>query len=417
MEKTKTTASTSSSTGTPPLGSPTSKPTSQTLQSSRSLIQPLLGTCSPSLLCPSTWVACSHPRLLLSPLQRRRLGTHLLASTQPIGEVFFLVLLIRRVQSVIIDDYNEALMQANLSYMMTPVHPQVLNNVGAQPRSPDGMIISTLSSTTDQPSSPTTWTCEKNGCTRAFVKLWELHRHQDHDPHAPGHFAINDGPPYVCQCGLPAFAKKDTLFRHIRIYQDSVEEHRCPECTEGRPRSFKRKDKLVQHLQHFHKFSDAEIASRFPRRKVIKNFNPVCHIASCPYYRDDEFRSLPLDAQERDMPFSTQTEYTKHMREAHDWSPYPCTIPGCNRKGKDGYFNQKALLKHREDKHPDAEPLTLERRRPQRLPCGFAGCRQMLHPQSLAAHRYDMHQRPQWITAYRYDMLSINAELSDLISR
>lgn len=64
--------------------------------------------------------------------------------------------------------------------------------------------------------------------------------------------------------------------------------------------------------------------------------------------------------QEAYKPFAKQSDYTKHMKEVHYWSPYPCTAPYCDKKGKNGYFRRQGLQKHRDEQHPEAEPLIME---------------------------------------------------------
>jgi hypothetical protein len=49
--------------------------------------------------------------------------------------------------------------------------------------------------------------------------------------------------------------------------------------------------------------------------------------------------------------FQTQGELTKHLREVHDESPFPCEEIGCSRVGGRGFFRRKDLAKHVNDHH------------------------------------------------------------------
>ncbi|KAK6863738.1 hypothetical protein PG995_000266 [Apiospora arundinis] len=226
--------------------------------------------------------------------------------------------------------------------------------------------------------------CKLHGCQMSFPRYTEkLERHQQF--HAKHHWVVSEDP-FKCECGQEC-AKLDTLQRHIRRFQPSTRDFVCrePDCA----KAFQRKDHLVQHLRHGHRYSDAEVQARFPARKVIVNDKPICHFTSCPYYRDAGFRDQPLAWQEENKPFAKQADYTKHMRDVHEWSPYPCDVPSCDKKDKKGYFNQKALLKHRQEQHPEAgaEPLVVKSPPVKRFPCGLPGCHVKLHPGSLFEHR------------------------------
>jgi len=53
-------------------------------------------------------------------------------------------------------------------------------------------------------------------------------------------------------------------------------------------------------------------------------------------------------------PFKNLSAYTKHMREVHDESPYPCDVAHCHKIGGKGYFRKRDMVKHRQRDHPDA---------------------------------------------------------------
>ncbi|KAK8875067.1 CROL alpha [Apiospora arundinis] len=225
--------------------------------------------------------------------------------------------------------------------------------------------------------------CGLDGCQMSFRYRWKLEDHQRF--HAKHHWVVSTSP-FRCECEKQ-FAKLDTLQRHIRKFQSSTRDFVCKE--PGCAKAFQRKDHLVQHLRHGHHYSDAGLQEKFPARQAIMNVKPICHFTSCPYYRDAGFRDQPLAWQEENKPFAKQADYTKHMRDAHEWSPYPCDVPSCDKKDKKGYFSQKALLKHRQEQHPEAgaEPLVVKSPPAKRFPCGLPGCHVKLRPGSLFEHR------------------------------
>jgi hypothetical protein len=45
------------------------------------------------------------------------------------------------------------------------------------------------------------------------------------------------------------------------------------------------------------------------------------------------------------------SDYTTHLRKAHDESPFPCPEPGCPRKNGKGYFRKRDLIKHQKKEH------------------------------------------------------------------
>ncbi|KAK7941407.1 uncharacterized protein PG986_013794 [Apiospora aurea] len=197
--------------------------------------------------------------------------------------------------------------------------------------------------------------CGMHSCHMTFSSDNLLARHQRF--HAPHHWVVSETP-FRCECGEKC-ARLDTLCRHIQRFQFSILGFRChqPGCT----KVFKRKDHLVQHLRHLHKFSDGEVREEFPiHRKVIRLTNPVCPFPSCPYHRDESFKNQPHDYQEANMPFAKQSDYTKHMKNDHDWSPYPCNISYCDKSGKKGYFKLENLQKHRDEQYPEVAPLDTE---------------------------------------------------------
>ncbi|KAJ0352159.1 hypothetical protein COL154_002462 [Colletotrichum chrysophilum] len=96
----------------------------------------------------------------------------------------------------------------------------------------------------------------------------------------------------------------------------------------------------------------------------------------------------PAEEQRSTKPFSTQAEYTKHMKEAHDFTPFPCNVAGCIKTGKKGYSREKDLINHRKKEHPDASPYVPEPR-DLRISCRFPECGALMAPNSVSYHWHD----------------------------
>ncbi|KAI0535381.1 hypothetical protein GGR58DRAFT_479319 [Xylaria digitata] len=166
------------------------------------------------------------------------------------------------------------------------------------------------------------------------------------------HFFASESP-LLCHCGKE-FARLYTLRRHIQNSQkNDLPEYPCPECTRHQGKNgFKRKDHLRQHLKHGHNYDDDRLVALFPSREARRFEIPVCHNKNCEYYRGPEFKELGIGEQEKNRPFEKQSDYTQHMKNEHDWSPHPCTVPGCSKVNGKGFFSPTAFEKHCKEKHP-----------------------------------------------------------------
>ncbi|KAJ8124327.1 hypothetical protein O1611_g9315 [Lasiodiplodia mahajangana] len=167
---------------------------------------------------------------------------------------------------------------------------------------------------------------------------------------AQQHFDIGQHPPR-CFCGKQ-FTRSFTLNRHI---QESVGngEFPCTTCTayQGKD-AFKRKRDLQKHIERVHACDRAELEAMFPPRETEMFAIPVCHFPDCEYSRASDFKKLPPKEQEKNRPFHQRSDYPKHMRDEHNWSPFNCNATDCPRHGKKGFFSQVAFEKHYGEKHP-----------------------------------------------------------------
>ncbi len=205
--------------------------------------------------------------------------------------------------------------------------------------------------TYDATSSPPRVSCPSPTCEHKCNSEDALREHIS-SAHVGQHFVISKSP-FKCHCGKE-FARLYTLERHIQSARKHVvPEHPCHECTAYQGKNgFRRKDHLVQHLRVFHKYDHDQLAALFRPRRTRMLHIPVCHFESCEYYRGPEFKDLDIGQQEKNRPFDKQSDYTAHMKEEHDWSPYPCKVPGCTKLDGKGFFSTTALEKHCNEKHP-----------------------------------------------------------------
>ncbi|KAI0968697.1 hypothetical protein F4678DRAFT_481887 [Xylaria arbuscula] len=202
------------------------------------------------------------------------------------------------------------------------------------------------------------------------------------------HYVISKSP-FKCRCGKE-YTRLFSLERHISDAEKHlVPEYPCPhECTAHQGKNgFRRKDHLVQHLKHFHKYNDDDLAT-VSRPRQTRKFNiPVCHFERCEYYRGPEFKDLRMDQQQKNRPFDKQSHYTRHMKEEHCWSPYPCKL-GCSKLDGKGFFSISALEKHCKEKHPGS---TTPVQKPQNdaattVRCDY--CDKKVKPVSLLGHQF-----------------------------
>lgn len=72
--------------------------------------------------------------------------------------------------------------------------------------------------------------------------------------------------------------------------------------------------------------------------KKANSYGAYCYHQDCIHGREREY-------------FVTQSQLTKHMRQEHDKSLYPCPEFGCKRIGGRGYTRKIDLRKHLQKEH------------------------------------------------------------------
>ncbi|KAK1986035.1 hypothetical protein LZ30DRAFT_706900 [Colletotrichum cereale] len=223
-----------------------------------------------------------------------------------------------------------------------------------------------------QPDHPLT--CVE--CEEKFRTNSKLREHANEAQHSP----------FACVCGK-TFARLDVLNRHLDCLGSDLPKFPCQFCKRHRGKDgFRRRDHLLQHIRGYHKFeAEGKIDDILPSRRGIHLAPPVCSYPGCPQYRNDSFAKLGPEEQQRTKPFASQSEYTKHMKTVHNFTPFPCTVPGCNKTGSKGYVREKDLVNHRKKEHPDAASYVPEAR-DTRIACRYPNCQAKLLSSSMRWH-------------------------------
>jgi hypothetical protein len=181
-------------------------------------------------------------------------------------------------------------------------------------------------------------------CQEWFSSKAKLRRHANEAQHSP----------FGCSCG-EKFSRLDALNRHMDSLGTGVPKYPCEICDRHRGmKGFRRRDHLIQHIREYHKRKPEEISSILIVERGRHRPVPVCPHLGCPSHRGYSFFELHPNEQDKEKPFAKQSDYTKHMKDTHNETPFPCNVADCDRNGSRGYVSEKALIKHRKDKHPEA---------------------------------------------------------------
>ncbi|KAF2733865.1 hypothetical protein EJ04DRAFT_467658 [Polyplosphaeria fusca] len=184
---------------------------------------------------------------------------------------------------------------------------------------------------------PHSYSCSE--CKKAFTTQWDMGDHATET----GHAALACSHP---GCGK-SFSRLDTFTRHKNVHRDGAKRFPCDFCKTHRGKNgFKRKDHLTQHLRGYH--------NHHTGKKERTGCRPL-FARCCPHKDCAKYRAIFVWTN---LPFKGKDEYTKHMKEVHRESDFPCPEPGCDRIGEKGYFVKANLRNHLVKKH-DKDPMTL----------------------------------------------------------
>ncbi|KAH6996991.1 hypothetical protein EDB80DRAFT_138629 [Ilyonectria destructans] len=219
------------------------------------------------------------------------------------------------------------------------------------------------------------YVCIECGSARKMKSDLDVHgTHQGHSP-------------FACTCGR-RFSRSDVLARHLKTKNNTQPQHPCPYCKRHRGRSaFRRRDHLKQHIVEYHKFDNEETIPCIKSSKVEWSpFIGVCAEPTCPDYRDISFYCLSDSEQKKTRPFLKYSEYSKHRKDVHSITPFPCTASGCGRVGAKGYLREKDLTNHHRSMHPDRQPYLPKGGDSQQLQCPYPGCADTPPPYLMHFH-------------------------------
>ncbi|OTB04525.1 hypothetical protein M426DRAFT_11419 [Hypoxylon sp. CI-4A] len=183
-------------------------------------------------------------------------------------------------------------------------------------------------------------------CQTSFETRKELRRHAREEQHNV----------IGCLCGK-TFSRPDALIRHC---DKKDRKFPCTFCKRHRDEdSFHRQDHLAQHLRGYHKLEEERIITICGTTTGDYNVRWLqCPQPACEFHRGGDFDSLSWEEQEKQKPFQTRGEYTRHLKDVHNASPFHCPVQEpwneCQRVGAKGYATAQGLRKHLVKDHPNA---------------------------------------------------------------
>ncbi|KAI1381316.1 hypothetical protein F4677DRAFT_440532 [Hypoxylon crocopeplum] len=208
---------------------------------------------------------------------------------------------------------------------------------------------------------PSRFSCAE--CHSSFPTRGDLRIHANDQRHSQ----------IICACG-EKFSRTDVLSRHVASFRKATKKFPCTFCKRHRGnQGFRRQDHLVQHLLGYHKFETEEVQKICPTSFKTKSYYIlVCPDPQCEFYRGDEYWRLGWSNRNAQSPFKKQSDYSKHLKDVHEISRFPCPVAGCDRVDAKGYMAANGLMKHLACQHP-GEPQRLEDFR-ERLGMGSYNC-------------------------------------------
>ena len=178
---------------------------------------------------------------------------------------------------------------------------------------------------------------------QGYTVCHECFEHFPHKSALDKHATQTQHGGYACGCG-GTFTRLDSLDRHIQT-SESKTFYPCNYCS----KVFTRPDHLTQHLRGYHKMENLtkEPHSLLGPKGNARSSGFSCPHENCSHHQVVVDSSTPfLNPPNADINFRTQRDLTKHLREAHDESLYPCPVSGCDRIRGRGFCRKRDLLKH-----------------------------------------------------------------------
>lgn len=185
---------------------------------------------------------------------------------------------------------------------------------------------------------------------------------------------------YGCKCGS-LFSRSDVLVRHLNRYHPTMPKYPCLQCNRHRGYDgFRRREHLDQHLQGYHHHQTGQSI------RSLVYYTSRCPYPECPKYVTSAV-AISQSRGESIACFKSQAHFTKHMRETHDESLFPCKVPYCIKVAGKGYARERDLINHHQKLHPEAPPYVVAD-----LSCREQNCRQISYNRfHLAWHYVEKH--------------------------
>lgn len=186
-------------------------------------------------------------------------------------------------------------------------------------------------------------------CGESFSSHWVLNDHAVKTDHESYHCTECDA----------KFSRLDVLKRHKIQHLPTAKKYSCKHCKKWRaPNGFTRKDHLTQHERNYHHIesteSSGQTAYSWGGIDELRFFTWCLH-EGCPLFRPSNANGTYNSILVWNPLFPSRGAFTKHMRQEHDETPFPCTKAGCKRINGKGFFRKRDLMKHMKREHEISE--------------------------------------------------------------
>lgn len=189
-----------------------------------------------------------------------------------------------------------------------------------------------------QIQGPAPFSCAQ--CHESFPNKNQLDKH--------GRKAIHKA--FACSCGR-SFPRSDALYRHLQSNFEDGYQFRCTfrKCPRSK-RGFSRRDHLGQHLQNYHKLDQKQFNEVIPvQRHTLNTYR--CIVPMCELNRGEETQDIHWTEWNDQAPFKKRSDCMRHLKEVHNFTPFPCPVAECKRIGPKGYTSFDGLKNHLDREH------------------------------------------------------------------
>ncbi|KAH8599411.1 hypothetical protein B0O99DRAFT_669336 [Bisporella sp. PMI_857] len=154
---------------------------------------------------------------------------------------------------------------------------------------------------------------------------------------------------YTCEVCGAKFSRYDVLVRHRSKHSAPTKLWPCTLCRKWKaPNGFARKDHLLQHQRNYHHVDGHDRQYGGGGNPTDTGFFAHCTHEGCSKYRPTNIYGYWAKS---DMMFESRSAFTKHMRDEHDETPFPCRVHGCKKANGKGFFRKRSLMRHMKAVH------------------------------------------------------------------